>query len=267
MIGIFDSGIGGLSVVKEIFRLLPKYQIVYFGDTARSPYGNKSSKLIKEYAQQNIEFLLKKGAKIIIVACNTASAVALSYLKKKFDLPLFGVIEPTVSKAVEMTKNKKIGIIGTRTTINSKIYQREIKKLDKKIKIYSQACPLLVPLVEENWIDKPETKSIVKAYLAPLKEKGIDVLVLACTHYSFLKEIIRQEMGEKIILIDSGEELVFFLKKFLDNHKEIEKKLTKNQKHRFFVSDLTPYFQKLHSDWLKMKKSNLYLSKLYLKKI
>ena len=194
MIGIFDSGIGGLTVVKEIFKQLPQYQITYFGDTARTPYGNKSKELITKYAFEDTDFLLKKGAKLIVVACNTASAVASEELKNRYkDIPIFEVITPAVDKAIKVTQNKRIGVIGTKATVQSRIYEKQINKLNKDIKVLPKACPLFVPLAEEGWIKKPETKMIAKKYLHSLKIQQIDALILGCTHYPLLKELIQAQ--------------------------------------------------------------------------
>ena len=249
MIGIFDSGLGGLTVVKEMFRQLPEYQMVYFGDTARYPYGNRGPGIIEQYAHEDARFLLGKGAKLIIIACNTASAIAYPGLKKKFpNLPLFEVISPAVEAAVQRTKNKKIGVIGTRATINSGMYKKLIKARDKDIQVFSKAAPMLVPLVEENWLKRPETKMILKKYLYPLKLKQIDNLILGCTHYPFLKNIIQEKMGKRVILVDSAEEVVGKVKKYLEENKEMARELEGN-KHEFFVSDLTPQAQDLANKW------------------
>lgn len=240
MIGIFDSGVGGLTAVREIFKKLPDYQIVYFGDTARTPYGTKSKETIIRYAREDAKFLLDKGAKIIIIACNTASAVASSVLREEFKVPIFEVIGPAIERAVAVTKNKKVGVIGTRATIGSGVYEELIKKNNIEIQVTSQACPLLVPLVEECWLDKPETKRIVKKYLQPLKNKQIDTLILGCTHYPALKNIIQSRVGRRVKLVDSAEEVVSELKNFLASHKEVAGNLARGGEHRFYVSDLTP---------------------------
>lgn len=243
MIGIFDSGIGGLTVVKAIFRQLPGYEIVYFGDTARSPYGTKSPATIIDYAIQDTEFLLAKGAKIIVIACNTASSVATETLRDRFaGIPIFEVVTPAVSKVVELTKNYNVGIIGTRATINSNIYDRKIKELHPQIRVFSNACPLLVPLVEEGWFKRRETKMILKKYLYPLKRKQIDTLVLACTHYPLLKEGIEAKMGKRVRIVDSSAELATHVKNYLAEHPEIDAILKRGQNHQFYVSDLTPTF-------------------------
>ncbi len=253
MIGIFDSGIGGLTVVKEVFNILPEYQIVYFGDTARTPYGTKGNKTIVKYAKQDAEFLVQKGAKLIIVACNTASAVAYDDLRKEFYLPVFEVITPAVRKAIGTTKNKKIGIIGTQATITSRIYERLIRGQDNEIKIFSQACPLLVPLVEENWLTKPETKRILKSYIRRLKNQQIDTLILGCTHYPLLKKMISQIMGKKVTIIDPAQETALAVKEFLVKNKEVKKSLIKGKDHQFFVTDTTPKSKMIAQKWLNKK--------------
>ncbi len=252
MIGVFDSGIGGLTVVKKLFENLPGYQIFYFGDTARTPYGGRGELVIRKYALEDAEFLIKKGAKIIVVACNTVSAVAIDELKKKISLPIFEVVGPAVRTAVRATSGK-IGVIGTRATIGSGIYQKLIRKANRHIKIFSQAAPLLVPLVEEGWLKKPETRRIVKRYLAALRASQIDTLILACTHYPFLRKIIQAKIGRRVKIIDPGEEVAKEIKYFLEKNQEIEEILIKNKSHKFFVSDLTPKFQQLAGQWLRQK--------------
>jgi len=253
MIGVFDSGIGGLTVVKELFRLLPEYQVLYFGDTARAPYGTKSERTILKYAIQDTEFLLKKGAQIIVVACNTASAVAAEELKRKFQVLIFEVITPAVKKAIAVSKNHRIGVIGTTATVKSGIYEKLIKQNGNKFTIISKPCPLFVPLVEENWIKKPETKTIAKKYLQSLKISSIDSLILGCTHYPLLKEIIQVKIGRRIKLVDPAQETVLAVKEFLIAHPELEKTLPKNQMHQFYLSDLTPKFQDIALRWLGEK--------------
>lgn len=260
MIGIFDSGLGGLTVVKEMFKKLPGYQLVYFGDTARYPYGNRGPEIIEQYAHEDARFLLEKGAKIIIIACNTASAIAYPGLRKKFpERPIFEVVGPAVEAAVKKTKNKKIGIIGTRATVNSGMYEKLIKIKDKNIEVFSNPAPLLVPLVEENWLKKPETKMILKKYLYPLKLKQVDTLILGCTHYPFLKEIIQEKMGKRVTLIDSAEEVVKKVEQYLSENRESAEKL-KGEKHDFFVSDLTVQGQQLADKWFDNKVKLEYLS-------
>lgn len=239
MIGVFDSGLGGLTVVREIFKQSPDAQVVYFGDTARTPYGTKSEETIIKYALEDADFLVKQGAKVLVVACNTVSSCAIETLKEKFNIPIFGVITPATKRAIEITKGR-VGIIGTRATINSGVYEEKIKKQNKDLKIFSQSCPLFVPIVEENWINKPETKMIVRRYLSPLKVAQIDTLILGCTHYPFLKNIIQEKIGKHIKIVDSAEEVV----------KRLENIKFESGESRFFVSDLTPHFQNLASCWL-----------------
>jgi glutamate racemase len=262
MIGVFDSGIGGLTVVKKIFEILPAYQILYFGDTARAPYGGRGEEVIKKYALEDAEFLIKKGAKIIIIACNTASAIASDDLKKKLDLPVFEVVTPAVERAIRLTKNRRIGIIGTRATINSGIYEKLIKERGPKVfgggsvldwKIFSQSAPLLVPLIEEGWLKKGLTKRIIKSYLQPLKNAQIDTLIMACTHYPLIKEQIQLKIGKKVQLIDPAEETILKLKEFLEKNQNIEKLLMKGKNHQFYVSDLTPKCQEIASRFLNQK--------------
>lgn len=258
MIGIFDSGIGGLTVVKKVFELLPEYQILYFGDTARTPYGGRGEEVIKKYALEDAQILIKNKVKIIIVACNTVSAVAMDFLRKKIKIPFFEVVIPAVEKAIKVTRNKRIGVIGTRATINSKIYEKLIKEKNPKIDVLQNPAPLLVPLVEEGWLKKPETKMIVKKYLYPLKFNQIDTLILACTHYPFLKETIQNKIGRRVKLVDPAEEVALKVKEFLTQNPRVEQSLVKNNQHRFLVSDLTIKSQELAKKWLgqgiKLKK-------------
>jgi len=253
MIGVFDSGVGGLTVVREIFNKLPDYQIIYFGDTARTPYGTKSKETIIKYAREDAKFLLERGAKIIVIACNTASAVAAEILRKESGVPVFEVIVPAVKAALSATKKGKIGVIGTQATVTSGVYEIMMKKNNPDIQVASQPCPLLVPLVEEAWLNQPETKKIVKKYLQPLKNKQIDTLILGCTHYPVLKNIIKSRIGRGVVLVDSAEEVVHELKNFLANNSEVEKSLTKDGGHKFYVSDLTPQLPRIAEKLLGRK--------------
>lgn len=203
-IGVFDSGIGGLTVVKRLTSILPNENIIYFGDTARVPYGSKSNSTVIEYSLQASEFLIKKGVKAIVVACNTASSVAIDEIKKHYNVPIIGMIEPGSKYALKITKNNKIGVAGTRATINNKAYSNYIKLLNSNIEVFEIACPLFVPLAEEGWINHESTKLIAKEYLNELKDKQIDTLILGCTHYPLLSEIIQNVMGSDVELVDSG---------------------------------------------------------------
>lgn len=243
MIGIFDSGIGGLTVVKALKTIMPEYDMIYFGDTARTPYGSKSAASILEYAVQDTEFLINKGAKLIVVACNTASSIAVKALTKKFNIPIFEVITPAAELAVQVSPKLRIGVIGTRATVNSRIYEKKIQTLSPDAKILSCPCPLIVPLVEEGWINKPETTMIIKKYLHPLKIRQIDTLILGCTHYTILKKIIQKKIGNKVKLIDSSISIAENVKQFLCTNPEFDSKLNKNSQSRFYISDITTQFK------------------------
>jgi len=243
-VGVFDSGVGGLSVVKELKKELPFEKIIYLGDTARVPYGIKSKETIIRFTTESILFLLNKNVKLIIIACNTSSSLALDTLRRNFKVPILGVIQPGVKEAVSKTKNKRIGVIGTRATIQSSAYRKEIKKLNPKIKVYSFSCPLFVPLVEEGWLEGKITLEIAKTYLEPLKKANIDTLILGCTHYPLLKSVIRRVMGERITLIDSAREIVCQAKTLLSNKGLLNLRKTKDR-DIFYVTDEPKNFSKL----------------------
>ena len=251
MIGVFDSGIGGLTVVRALKGQLPQYDIVYFGDTARTPYGTKSPETVIQYAVEDAEILLEKGAQILVVACNSASSVATEALRERFDVPILEVISPAVQMAVSDPKRTRVGVIGTRATVNSGIYNDKIRALRPESAVYSQPCPLLVPLVEEGWIKRGETRKIVKKYLHPLKLKRIDVLILGCTHYPLLKEIIQVKIGKRVKVIDSSEALSAAVMAFLRENLDVDSRLTKGGTCRFYVSDVTEQFQKVANSILK----------------
>ena len=242
MIGIFDSGIGGLTVVKEIKKRLPRHTLVYFGDTARLPYGTKSGKTIIRYSKENVKFLVRQGSKVIVAACNTASALAGAHLRRTTPFPFFDVINPAVRAAKARTRDHRIGIIGTPATIASGVYQNYFRKGEEHYFLYGQACPLFVPLVEENWLNRQETYAIAESYLEPLKKNRIDTLILGCTHYPLLIPVIRDIMGERVILINPAEELAEDLAAFL---KEWEQKMVRGRRDLFFVSDEPYRFKEL----------------------
>ncbi|PID77976.1 MAG: glutamate racemase [Deltaproteobacteria bacterium] len=252
MIGIFDSGIGGLTTVKALTDKLPYADILYFGDTARTPYGSKSAETIRNYSRENADFLIENGAKIIIIACNSASSVATELLRKRYKIPVFEVITPAVQLAVKKSKNKKIGIIGTRATVSSGIYEKNIKELDSQIQVFSNASPLLVPLIEEGFLKAPETRRIVKKYLIPLKTRQIDTLILGCTHYPILKEIIKGKSGKKVNIIDSSAAIAESVEKYLFSQDNYEKITGTTGKRDFYVSDITPQFGLLAQNILKI---------------
>lgn len=251
MIGVFDSGIGGLTVVRELVRQLPGYDFVYFGDTARTPYGTKSPETVIGYALEDTAFLVERGAKIVVMACNTASSVATDHVRGQFDVPVFDVITPAVQRAAAASKTGRIGVIGTRATVNSDIYPRKIKAIDPRIRVYSAPCPLLVPLVEEGWLKKPETTMIIKKYLHPLKVKQIDTLVLGCTHYPLLAGIIQRKIGKRVRIIDSSTGVVRSVKAFLKDHPEIDRQMSRKGETHVFVSDVTPQFDHIARTTLK----------------
>jgi glutamate racemase len=243
-IGIFDSGVGGLTVVAEVLKILPDENIVYFGDVGRSPYGGRSKETIIDFTRQDVNFLMEHHVKFIIAACNTASAVALETVRKEHDIDFMGVIEPGAKAAVKSTENKRVGIIGTRATIGSNSYAKAIQKRDDKIKVFSLACPLLVPLAEEGYIDKEATRLITADYLKPLIDVDIDTLVLGCTHYPLLKGIIGETMGDKVQLIDSADATAHELAEILSK-KELSRSGNKKAVHKFYVSDVPDKFTKV----------------------
>lgn len=251
MIGIFDSGVGGLTVVRAILEKIPGYDIVYFGDTAHTPYGTKSAQTVIGYSINNIEFLLRQGAKVIVIACNTASSVATAQVLKQYAVPIFEVITPAVAQALDASANLNFGIIGTRATVSSGIYEKKIIENQPKARIYSVACPLLVPLVEEGWLNKRETAMIVKKYLQPLKTRRIDTLILGCTHYPLLKTIIQRKIGKRVQLIDSSICISETIETFLDDNPEVDRQLGQNGNLSLFVSDVTDQFKKIAKMTLK----------------
>ena len=243
-VGVFDSGIGGLTVVKRIASTLPLENIVYFGDTARVPYGSKSNATVIEYSMQDAKFLINKNVKAIVVACNTASSTALAELKKNFNIPIIGMIEPGAEMAAKETKNGRIGVIGTRATINNKAYSTELKKIDKKFFVYEKACPLFVPLAEEGWTKHKATYEIAEEYLKELRELKIDTLVLGCTHYPILSEVIQEVIGKDVALIDSGIASAEVVKKEL-NRIGFETNSNSQGRQSFYVSDLPVKFKEV----------------------
>ncbi|MCL2390750.1 MAG: glutamate racemase [Endomicrobia bacterium] len=254
-IGIFDSGLGGLTVMSEINKTLPDESIIYFGDTARVPYGSKSKNAVINFSKEISGFLVKNGVKMIVIACNTASAFALYELKKNLDIPVIGVIEPGAEIAVSATKNKKIGIIGTEGTVKSESYVKAIKKISNS-SVYQQSCPLFVPLVEEGWTKNELTDSIVKYYLKPLLSKNIDTLVLGCTHYPLLKNAIQKNTGKNIVLIDSAKATAQKVKNILINRNMLADK-NNSKKLSFYVSDNPEKFKRIGSRFFSGKISRV----------
>ena len=259
MIGIFDSGIGGLTILKGVFRALPEYQVLYLGDTARTPYGSRSPEVVYEFTKQGVEYLLQQGCQLVIVACNTMSAEALRRIQQEYlpsnypDRKVLGVIRPMAEAAAEATKTGRIGVVGTRGTVQSGAYDRELQALRPGVKVFQQACPLLVPLVEEGMVNRPETLKILRNYVRPLKRQAIDTLILGCTHYPFLKKHFNRSVGKRIVVLDPTEIVVAKLKDYLARHPEIETKLEKNSHHRLLVTDVTDVLQRNTEKWLSRK--------------
>ena len=240
MIGIFDSGVGGMTVARAIEHICPGYPLIYFGDIARTPYGSKSPETIIEYSRRNTDFLLNHGATVIVIACNSAASTAADALRSQYTVPVLDVISPATVKAAAVTKNQRIGVIGTRATVRSGVYTDRITALNAQCRVFSQACPLLVPLVEEGWLNKRETKMILRRYLSPIKRQQIDTLVLGCTHYPLLHKLIQPRIGKRVQLIDSSVEVARHVKEFLDKSPETNHKLQRQTTNsRFFVSDST----------------------------
>lgn len=235
-IGVFDSGVGGLTVAREIMNQLPNEKIVYFGDTARVPYGSKSKETIITFSKQIAQFLCTKQVKAIVIACNTASAFALESLKQEMDIPVVGVIEPGARAAAEVTKNNKIGVIGTVGTVNSGIYTECLRKIKPEALVYSKACPLFCPLVEENWLYDSVTMETAERYLGDLKGYGVDTLVLGCTHYPLLRHTLQKVMGDKVQLVNPAYETALELKRVLEEQ-GLSCKEWSRQEHEFYVSD------------------------------
>lgn len=251
-IGIFDSGIGGLTVAAEVFNSLPNEDIIYFGDTGRTPYGPRSEEIIKRFSRQDVNFLIEKGVKFIIVACNTASAMALDYIGGIYNIPMIGVIAPGATAAAKKTKSGKIGVIGTQGTIASSSYQKALKLLDKNFKIYPKPCPLFVSLAEEGYVDKPASELIAADYLSELKTRDIDTLILGCTHYPLLKKTIAGVMGPTVKLIDSAEETARAVKETLSGLNLLNPS-AKSGKKKFYVSDSPEKFKKIGERFLGRK--------------
>jgi glutamate racemase len=243
-IGVFDSGIGGLTVLNEIMNILPNESILYFGDCGRAPYGNKSKEMITKYALQNCRFLQSIGVKMIVVACNTASACSIDILKKMTDVPVIDVVQPSAKRAIRETRNKRIGVIGTNATINSAVYKIVIEKIDKSHKVFSKACPLFVPLVEEGWWDNDIVQSISDEYLTSLKEQQIDTLVLGCTHYPLISNTIQKTIGDNIRCVNSAREVAQAIKEKLESE-HLTSELLAKPYYKYYTSDNTDKFKSL----------------------
>ncbi len=248
-IGVFDSGIGGLTVIRELERQLPGERVVYFGDTARYPYGSKSIPTVTRFAREDCAFLLDHDVKLIIAACNTASAYALETLESELPVPVVGVVEPGARAAASATRRKLVGVIGTEGTISSGAYQRALNALDPSASVFAKACPLFVHFAEEGWTDNAATLLVAHEYLASLREALIDVLVLGCTHYPVLKGVIRAVMGPEITLTDSAEEVAREVKRRLDDN-GLASDGGAGFGHRFYVSDVPLRFREVGERFL-----------------
>ena len=243
-IGVFDSGVGGLTVAREIMRNLPNEDIVYFGDTARVPYGSKSKDNIIRYSRQIIHFLQTKGVKAIVIACNTASALALDAVKDEFDIPIIGVVEPGARAALAVTETKKIGVIGTEATVRSAMYEKIIQGIEPDVSVIAKACPLFVPLVEEGFKKHHVTEEIIDYYLASFKDSDIDALILGCTHYPLLRSKIRDYVGDRITLVNPAYETAMDLKVLLqENDMENPNVKADHGSYSFYVSDAADKFK------------------------
>jgi len=241
-LGVFDSGLGGLTVVRALSHLLPAESIVYFGDTARLPYGNKSKRTVTRLSLEALWFLQHFGVKAVVVACNSASALALDTLVAESQVPVLGVVEAGARRAVAGTRRGKVGVIGTRATIASQCYERALIGLRPDLEVTAVACPLFVPLVEEGWIDHAVTRAVAQEYLAPLRQAEVDTLILGCTHYPLLKEVLRRVMGAEVVLIDSGQAVAEELQVVLETRNLASSPSDAPPPHRFFVSEQAERF-------------------------
>ena len=234
-IAVFDSGVGGLTIVKEILNILPQESVLYLGDTARVPYGAKSAETVKRFTEEAISFFKPKGIKMLLIACNTSSSLALPSLREDYGFKILGVVDAGAEEAAKVSRIKRIGVIGTEATISSGIYERKLKELDPSLEVFSKSCPLLVPLVEEGWIDEPESYKIASKYLKSLKDKKIDTLILGCTHYPLMKKMIQYGIGEHVALIDSAKEFVRRVRKILLESDALS--IKEEREYKFYVTD------------------------------
>ncbi|UOF90215.1 glutamate racemase [Fodinisporobacter ferrooxydans] len=251
-IGLFDSGIGGLTVVQEVFRQLPQEEILYFGDTLRCPYGDRDKNEIIRFSTEIGDFLVNRGVKLLIIACNTATATSLSILQQRYDIPVIGVISPGSRAAISMSKTMRVGVIGTRVTVASDAYAKEIHRLNPKLYVVSQACPEFVPIVENDRIETEASKRIVARDLASISTENIDTLILGCTHYPLLKHVIQDVMGSRVQLINSAEETAREASTIL-SIKNLLNERRSEKRHKFFVSANVDTFRMIGERWLGRK--------------
>lgn len=248
-IGVFDSGLGGLTAVKEFLKILPNESIIYFGDTGRVPYGTRSDETIVKYVRQDIKFLLTHKVKAIVAACGTASSVALEQLKSEFDIPLIGVLEPVCKAAVCKTKNKKIGVLGTPGTINSGSYKKGIHALMPDAQVFEKACPMFVPLVENGYLTSEATYIIAREYLTQLIENDVDTVILGCTHYPLLEKVITDILGKSVTIINAGYETAMYTKEILSDKQMLSESFNTGC-NQYYVSDDVEKFSHLGSMFL-----------------
>jgi glutamate racemase len=248
-IGVFDSGIGGLTVVREVLRQLPHENVLYFGDSARVPYGNKTAETVTRFSVENTSFLVRRGIKFLVVACNTASALALPALRRRFDLPMIGVIDPGASSAVGRTRSHGIGVIGTTGTIGSGAYEKAIESLDPRCSVQGVACPLFVPLAEEGWLDGEIPRRIAETYLEPLRGGSVDTVILGCTHYPILRDVIADVLGPAIHLVDTAEATVEEVRRRLESL-DLLRESREAGSRRFFLSDVPVRFREVGERFL-----------------
>ncbi len=256
-IGIFDSGVGGLTVLRELTRALPQEDTIYFGDTARVPYGTKSPDTVIRYAHEIASFLMTRDIKLLVVACNTVSAVALPSLRRLLPIPVVGVIEPGARRAVEVTRSGVVGVIGTAGTIRSSAYSRAIKRLNPSVSVLAKPCPLFVPLAEEGWIDNDIARLTAHQYLDELREAGVDSLVLGCTHYPLLKKIIAEVMGPQVALVDSAEETARTVASILQE-KKLLRPAAEQGNHHYYVTDVPAGFIRVGNRFLGGRLGDVY---------
>ncbi|CAN7391457.1 glutamate racemase [Paenibacillus sp. LjRoot56] len=249
-IAVLDSGVGGLTVVKEIMKQLPHEKVIYFGDTARSPYGPRPASEVRHFTRQIVDYLLQFNPKMIVIACNTATAVAIEDIRARVSIPVVGVILPGARAAIKMTRSGMIGVIGTDGTIRSQAYETALRQISTDIHVYSEACPLLAPFVERGLFSSDRAHSIVEQSLSPLKDKPIDCLILGCTHYPFLMESISQVMGPKVTLISSAEETARDISTIL-SQRSMQTKSNEIPVHQFFCSGTPTVFRQIAENWLK----------------
>ena len=253
-IGVFDSGVGGLTVARELFKMLPYEDVVYFGDVGRTPYGGRSKDIIIEFTRQDMAFMLEQKVKSVICACNSASSVALDEIRSEYDVDIIGVIEPGAAAAVRKTRNGRIGVIGTQATISSNAYAKIVHNVNADIKVFSLACPLFVPLVEEGYVEKEATYMIARDYLKTMQDVEVDTLILGCTHYPLLKHVISMVMGDEVTLIDSGEETArVALRQLTDGNllnPASSQRPAREGEHRFYVSDVPEKFSQVATRFL-----------------